>query len=190
MALTPFVHSGYERRENDDYQTIDRRCVQALIESCTLTPSGLLRPETKIVDFCASHGSGIVDAFVEKGFDAQGVPYAFSNLNAFDILVTNPPYDRKVVDRFVAHAIAEIRDNHIKSAYFLMRANWDFAISRAAFFDSPNYAGQIRMRFRPWWSEDRKAQPIHNYVWHCWGRVAPANPIIRYWPRPDLGAAE
>ena len=44
------------------------------------------------------------------------------------------------------------------------------------------YRGQTRMRFRPWWSGDRKAQPIHNYVWHVWAPGV-GEPVIRYWPR-------
>jgi hypothetical protein len=36
------------------------------------------------------------------------------------------------------------------------------------FAQNEYYYGQIKMLFRPWWSEDHSAQPIHNYVWHIW----------------------
>ena len=32
-TTVPFVHSGYTRRLNDHYPTIDPRCVQALVET-------------------------------------------------------------------------------------------------------------------------------------------------------------
>jgi hypothetical protein len=46
-------------------------------------------------------------------------------------------------------------------------------------FDHPYYYGQIKLRFRPWWSEERTAQPIHNYVWHVW-RWNEAGPRVLY----------
>ena len=184
----PFVHSGYARKENDDYQTIDTRCIQALME----TPEMGLRedlikcPNKKVVDICASHGSGIVTTLNNYGFEAEGREEAFLPLNKQGIhaIVTNPPYDRRIVDKIVCHVLEQLTvTDGPCSAYFLMRANWDFASSRSWLFDNAMYRGQLRMRFRPWWSEERKAQPIHNYVWHHWSFFEAGPPIISYWPR-------
>lgn len=182
----PFVHSGYERKENDDYQTIDPRCVQALVETGEMNfpkPYGGYR----CVDICGSHGSGIVTQLLEHGYDAFGLTNALVPLTkeSLDIVVTNPPYARGIVDDIAGHVIREMqKQNGPDEAYFLMRANWDCAIGRAWMFDNPLYRGQLRMRFRPWWSEERKAQPIHNYVWHRWSRnMVDAPPSVSYWPR-------
>lgn len=174
----PFVHSGYARKENDDYQTIDGRCLEALVAS---TP-GILKSD-HIVDFCASHGSGIVTKLNEMGFFASGAPNAFENIKC-DWIVTNPPYDRKIVDSFVDHAISLLDSGSVRvGAAFLMRANWDFAVSRSRLFDNPRYAAQIKMRFRPWWTEKRDAQPIHNFVWHLWtAKSQTQRPVVLYWP--------
>ncbi len=158
----------------------------------TLKTSGLwLAKNHKIIDICGSHGSGIVRSLSSLGYNASAAPEAFAQHKA-DWIITNPPYDRVIVDKYVCNALAHVETHAVNHAAFLMRANWDRARSRAAFFDSPYYHGQIRMRFRPWWSEERKAQPIHNYVWHIWsweqpGRAedypgAAINPEVYYWP--------
>lgn len=180
MSKVPFVHSGYERKENDDYQTVDKRCVLALMQSTSVGG--------KMIDICGSHGSSIVNTILQEGYGyAFAAPEAFGKHEGFDWIVTNPPYDRRVVDKYVEHALAHLEQNLVFGAAFLMRANWDFASTRAKFFDSDLYAGQVRMRFRPWWTEERTAQPIHNYVWHLWTRIPNGEPpFIIYWPKPTI----
>jgi hypothetical protein len=98
--------------------------------------------------------------------------------------VTNPPYKRGLVDEIANDVVFQVRCGMAEGAAMLMRANWDMAACRSALFSDPLYRGQTRMRFRPWWSEDRKAQPIHNYVWHVWAD-GEGEPVIRYWPCPS-----
>ena len=104
------------------------------------------------------------------GRDASGVPDAFGEFEA-SYIVTNPPYGRGVVDTIAEATIARVRSGQVLGVAMLMRANWDLAQRRANLFALPEYAGQIRMRFRPWWSEERKAQPIHNFVVACLDRA-------------------
>ena len=174
--VVPFVHSGYARIADDNYQTVDGRCLDALVATWPL--SG------RIVDPCAPQGSGIVDALSAKGFAASGASDAFG-VHDTDWIVTNPPYDRKVVDSIAEWCVGHVRQGLCQGAAFLMRANWDFAVSRAKLFEAPFYAGQTRMRFRPWWSKDRTASPIHNFVWHVWLREPPQpEPVVLYWQQP------
>jgi hypothetical protein len=173
---TPYVHSGYERKEHDDYQTIDGRCVDALVDSLSIL-------DPPFVDMCGRFGSGITDRLRAKGFDARNLNDAFTDDIPYCWITTNPPYDRKIVDTFTRRAIHLIEEEKVAGACFLMRANWDFAVSRKNLFDTGTYYGQVRMRFRPWWSEERKAQPIHNYVWHVWTNPRHLHPVIHYWPK-------
>ena len=187
----PFVHSGYERKENDDYQTIDDRCVQALLETMHIQNNLYVGKYMEISDMCGSHGSGIINTLNKKGFvHAVAEPDAFSNEIKCQWIITNPPYDRKIVNSYIEHALKLIDHKHTFAAAFLMRANWDMAQSRSHLFDSDKYHSQIRMRFRPWWSEERKAQPIHNYVWQIWAHphatVPNTAPIIYYWPKKEI----
>ena len=74
QLVVPFVHSSYERKAEDDYQTIDTRCIKALLGTWTIVDP--------IVDCCAPHGSGIVDTLRAMGRDASGVPDAFGEFEA------------------------------------------------------------------------------------------------------------
>jgi hypothetical protein len=185
-----YVNSGYARLENDNYQTVDSRCVESFVKGFFLDhiKNGDYNSMPTIVDMCGSHGSGIVRDFQNLGFKASYLENAFVPIYA-DWIVTNPPYDRKVVDKFANHALNSISKGNVLGAAFLMRANWDFAMTRADLFDRKEYYGQIRMRFRPWWTEERKAQPIHNYVWHIWMNVDmfSGEPKIIYHPKKKTG---
>lgn len=171
--MVPYVHSNYERRADDHYPTIDGRCVQALVDTWPI--SG------RIVDCCAPQGSGIVDELRRLGYDAHAAPEVVGTA-AVDWIVTNPPYKRGLVDEIATTIVDRVRRGRTGGAALLMRANWDLAACRAELFADPLYRGQTRLRFRPWWSEDRKAQPIHSYVFHVW-HPGSGEPVIRYWPK-------
>lgn len=171
-----YVQSGYERKPNDDYQTIDARCVQALVDCVHISGD--------IVDICASHGSGIVTSLNDFGFTARGLGEA-EDFDRADWIVTNPPYDRRYVNNFIDLALDAIKDRRCLGAAFLMRANFDLAATRAYLFDDRLYRGQVRMRFRPWWTEERRAQPIHNFVWHVWDREFGTDRMLTYWPKSN-----
>lgn len=167
----PFVHSNFERRPDDHYPTIDKRCVYGLLEH--FTPAG------PCVDVCAPAGSGIVDTLRECGYQASGIGDAFAGDIAAEWIITNPPYSRPLVDRIITRQIERIEAGRVYGLAVLLRSGFDFAKSRQAMFDHPNYAGQIKLRFRPWWTESRDKQPIHNYVWQVW--TGDANcPLVRY----------
>lgn len=160
----PFVHSNYPRVPDDFYPTLDPRCVYGLLEH--------FEPKNLCIDVCAPNGSGIVDTLTACGYKAAGLPNAFvDNLRATWI-ITNPPYKRGLVDKIIMRQIERVVKGDVFWLAVLLRSNFDFAKSRQAMFEHPNYLGQIKLRFRPYWSADRKAQPIHNYVWQLWSRDA------------------
>lgn len=177
----PFVHSNYPRVEGDHYPTIDPRCLQGLLATCP----GICG---RIVDPCSPRGSAIVDQLRERGYDAVGLD-SVADVERAAWIVTNPPYDRRIVDGIVEGALDLVIRGRVYGAAFLMRSNWDFAARRAALFRSTLYRGQIKLRFRPWWSEERKAQPIHNYAWHVWAPGS-GEPVIRYWPNGERDEVE
>lgn len=168
---SPYVKSNFERIADDNYQTIDKRCVYALENS--------IRLWGVVVDCCSPSGSGIVDTLKELGINAIGVPDAFGHIVS-DWIVSNPPYKRGLVDEIINAQIERIGTD-VNGVCMLLRSNFDFAKSRYKMFTSPYYYGQIHMMFRPWWSEDRTAQPIHNYVWHIWRLGAAKEPVVKYW---------
>ena len=156
----PFVHSNFERVEGDYYPTIDKRCVYGFLEH--------FQPKGRCVDVCAPDGSGIVRTLCEHGYNAFCVADAFAPIVLGEWIVTNPPYKRGLVDQIINRQIERVECGDVLRLAVLLRSNFDFAKGRRAMFDHPLYYGQIKLCFRPWWSEDRTAQPIHNYVWHIW----------------------
>jgi hypothetical protein len=169
-VTVPYVHSNFDRIEGDYYPTIDKRCVYGFLEH--FNPTGLC------VDPCAPSGSGIVDTLQECDYKAERLPDAFMDFTA-DWVVINPPYDRKIVDGIIHRQIQRVADGTVNGVACLLRANFDFAKSRKSMFrDNPFYRGQIKLLFRPWWSESRDAQPIHNYVWQIWQRGDEAKVVL------------
>lgn len=168
----PYVHSRYKRIQDDNYQTVDPRCVHALADTIKL--SG------KIVDCCSPHGSKLVDALKDYGFkNAIGVGDAFGFIKA-DWIVSNPPYRKGLVDAIINAQLNRLGEVH--GVCMLLRNNFDFAKSRWSMFAAnPFYYGQIHMLFRPKWFTDDKASPIHNFVWHIWRLGVSGKPVVEYW---------
>ena len=173
MAKVPFVHSNFERVANDFYPTIDSRCVYGFLEH--FTPKGLC------VDVCAPDGSGIVDTLKECGHNAAGLPDAFAENITAQWVITNTPYTRGLVDEIIYRQIKRVESGEVFGLACLLRSNFSFAKSRMPMFrDNPLYFGKIELLFRPWWSESREAQPIHNYVWQVWSASASPRPVVLF----------
>ena len=170
--IVPYVHSRHERRENDHYPTIDTRCVDGLRSISMISGD--------VVDCCAPDGSGIVDALNNTGHNARCISDAFSDFSC-DWIVTNPPYKKVLVDNIIERQIKRIKRGDAFGAAFLLRTNFDHAKTRKHLFESRLYYGQIKLCFRPYWTEERKHSPIHNYVWHIWSVNARGFPKVFYY---------
>jgi hypothetical protein len=159
----PFVQSNFPRIPNDFYPTVDERCVYGFL--------GWFQPRGLVVDPCAPNGSGIVNTLRECGYQALGLPDAFGEFPPGAAwIVCNPPYARPLVDEIILDGIRRVMSGEVVGAADLLRSTFDHAASRAHLFEHAYYDGQIKLRFRPWWSDDHSKQPIHNFVWHVWSR--------------------
>lgn len=170
----PYTKSNFERIADDNYQTVDGRCIDALIGTWNIAGD--------LVDCCSPSGSGIVNFLNKRGYTARGVADAFSFIES-SWIVSNPPYKRGIVDEIINFQIGRVHDGHAYGVAMLLRNNFDFAKSRYEMFTDRYYAGTTKMMFRPWWTEDRTASPIHNYVWHVWMREHDtlSLPVTKYW---------
>ena len=167
----PYVQSNYERKENDDYQTIDPRCILALADTIKLWG--------RVVDCCAPNGSGIVKGLNDIGIHAEGKDDAFGYIKA-EWIVSNPPYKKGLVDKIINAQLDRLGE--VEGVCMLLRNNFDFAKSRWDMFAAnPFYYGQIHMLFRPKWFTDDRASPIHNFVWHIWRLRMSGKPVVEYW---------
>jgi len=158
----PFVQSNFPRVPGDYYPTIDPRCVWGFLEH--------FKPRGMVVDPCAPQGSGIVDTLTECGYAAMGYPDAWSKFAA-EWVVCNPPYLRGLVDKIIQRQIERVQHGVLSGVAMLLRSGFAFAPIHKPLFESPYYYGEIKLRFRPWWSDDHSKQPIHNFVWHIWTRT-------------------
>jgi hypothetical protein len=161
MQRSDVYYSSYERRADDSYPTIDTRCVDGLLQFSPVAGH--------IVDPCARDGSAIVDYLREMGKNAEGLDDAFQDFHA-DWIATNPPFTKAIVTDIVKKQIEHVDNGDVVGLALLVRGNWDFAKTRRELFVRPSYMGQIKLLFRPWWTEDRSQEPKHNYVWHLWMR--------------------
>lgn len=174
---TPYMQSNYPRRAGDHYPTIDTRCVDGLLHYF----GDQMKEAIGVVDMCADQGSAIVDYLQEQGFYAWGAPDAFADSladpsNGFVPAwgVTNPPYKIGVVQKIMERQIARVRQQFIINGGLLgfaalMRTQFDHSSEDyRAMFESPFYWGQIKLCFRPFWTDDRSMTPFHNHVWHIW----------------------
>ena len=171
-TTVPFVHSGYARRLNDHYPTIDPRCVQALVETW--------RIDGPIVDPCAPNGSGIVEELCRRGYDAKCADSP-QGLAPCGWLVTNPPYDRRVVDKLAwrMHSSAEAIPPQAWRCSCGPTGSSPPVVPTCS--SAPSTAGRPACVFRPWWTDDRNARPIHSFVWHVWSWGS-GEPVLRFWP--------
>lgn len=173
----PYVHSKYKRIEDDNYQTVDKRCVKGLVETTFI--------HGKVIDVCSPNGSEIVNALRELGHEAYGYDDAFIGLVLGSWIITNPPYKKGIVDEIVWRQIQRVEKGEVVGFAVLLRTNFDHAKTRKGMFSHPLYFGQVKLCFRPYWTEERKHSPIHNYVWHIWRGDTnidyPIMPYVRYW---------
>ena len=175
MTQSHFVKSKFERLENDNYQTLDARCVKALVERLSVPY------DMSYIDCCAPNGSGIVTHLTSLGFNARGVPDAFADEIVGDWIVSNPPYKRNIVDKIIYRQLQRIVDNQVGTVAMLLRTGFDHAKTRYPMFGGNHrYCGQLKMLFRPKWFEDGDKTPIHNYVWHLWDKNWNKPPQVWY----------
>jgi hypothetical protein len=145
---------------------------------------------------CADMGSSIVDylKILEKPAVALSDAFADDLLDDSDMPiswgVTNPPYDRSKVLKILERQVERVRqqtliDGGLHGFATLMRTAFDHGKAYRKLFESKFYSGQIKLCFRPYWTDERHVMPFHSYAWHIW-TFDKQPPLVRhYYPEPD-----
>jgi hypothetical protein len=176
----PYVTSNFERVKDDNYETIDPRCLLGLIQ-------GWPEIEGILGDPCHSNGqSELVKQARMLGLDAFCVD---RNTLKYDAerythwIVTNPPYSpARTLNAIIERGMTAVQNKSIAGAAYLLRTSIDHGKLRSPYFNTPLFAGVVKLQFRPWWSEKRDSSPIHNFSWFIWSARRPqAEPVLRYW---------
>lgn len=166
--MNNFTTSNFARRQNDHYPTVDARCIKSLLAAYPDIPMPALDP------FCnLNEPTKLYPAENGTLRDVKG---------RFASIITNPPYQKKLVDELMQSVIDAVKDGDIQVAAALMRISWDCAKTRASYWHWP-FACSLRLQYRPYWSEEpATASPIHNYQWLIFDRRISheQEPVVRY----------
>jgi hypothetical protein len=180
--------SGHERVENDFYPT-PAECTHALLRFFDAQGRSVLNKRVwepaagqgHISKVCRLFGASVIesdvapqtaDAFVR---DFTKVPDTCFDDNPGPtphFIITNPPYQRDVIDGFMTKCVMFARDYGITCA-MLMRNEVDSAVTRRKFFvDCKQFDAKLALLWRPRWIADSTGSPRHNYAWFIWSPAA------------------
>lgn len=193
--------SGYERVENDFYPT-EEACSVALYRF--LREHRLINRHSPVYEPACGDGaiSNVYSKFGHKVISSDLHPqmagayvrdFLTEPLAEFDpngerpVLITNPPYAKPWLDKFIKRAVELVSQDGIVAA-FLMRNEVDCANGRAKFFrDSPFYFGKQVLLWRPRWIPGSTGSPRHNYAWYIWAPKEMAfQSVINYSFKPKV----
>ncbi|QIV65792.1 putative methyltransferase [Mesorhizobium phage Cp1R7A-A1] len=179
--------SGHDRVENDFYPT-PPECTHALLrffdaQGRTVLNKRVWEPaagQGHISKVCRLFGAEVRESDLHP--QTEGATTAdFTKVDdaIFDadpkiphFIITNPPYQRDVIDGFIAKCVMFARDYGITTA-LLMRNEVDSAITRRKFFvDCAQFDAKLTLLWRPRWIADSTGSPRHNYAWFIWSAAA------------------
>ena len=186
----------YERRKADAYFT-PPWCTIALLNAYPFLPRQIWEP--------AAGAGNISQVLRWRSFDVHatdlhdygnpdvesGLDFLKTDIGESAGIVTNPPFERTLVNDFVERAI-RLGCHQSGGAALLLPKAWDAAKTRRHLFESPFYAAEVILLDRPQWIEgELRATPRKDYVWHVWdarSRLWPATKI--YISRSDVKVDE
>ena len=177
MNDVAMTKSGYERIQDDSYFTIEEWCTEAIMETVykNTTRSTVWEPacgERHMANVIERYGFPVVCSDIsERGYEDFVSDFTKEEKVYGDHIITNPPYEKKICEKFVRHAVKMIEDKKIQSVSMLLRNEWDCAKGRKDLFaDNPYFSHKVVLLKRPRWFEKREndSSPRHNYCWLSW----------------------
>ncbi|RUW57151.1 hypothetical protein [Mesorhizobium sp. M8A.F.Ca.ET.021.01.1.1] len=178
----------HARVENDFYGTIDLGCTHALLKFLEARGQSILGKRVwepaagqgHISKVCRLYGATVTESDIAPQTE-DGVYMDFTTVpdTYFDhhrptphFVITNPPYQRDVIDAFLTKCVMLARDYGVTCA-MLMRNEVDSAVTRRKFFaDCKQFDAKLTLLWRPRWIADSTGSPRHNYAWFIWSPAA------------------
>jgi hypothetical protein len=162
---------GYERQEQNFYPT-PAWVTEALLRTVRL-PKGIWEPccgDGAMARVLESHGHHVVGTdLVDRGYGEGGRDFLMESRlpDSVTAIVTNPPYGRTLLPRFVDHALALTRPVGGMVA-LLVNVQWQTAAENSKRLRMPAFDASViltdRIRFIP----DTKERPGENHCWLVW----------------------
>ena len=102
------------------------------------------------------------------------------------VAVTNPPYERKTLNRFIAHGFALLDCGAITAFVLLLRLDKIMAEERVPAFNRA--AALWHCSWRPIWIPGTKGNGRWSNVWCCWRRDYQGPPLTRFLQPEDVSS--
>lgn len=141
----------------------------------------------------------IYKSFINKVSDEFSIDVndMFDSQLVHDVIITNPPFEKKLAEQFVRDMIKKCEKRNSRKTFtacVLLRNEWDSAGSRLDIFDSPYFNRKIVITQRPKWMKvtEESSSPRHNYSWFVFSNIRASNnsQIMHYHPSKDTGNYE
>lgn len=175
--------SGYDRKENDNYET-PAWVTEALLPHLR-TITRVWEPAAgsgKIVETLKRNGLDVVSTDLIEGADFCKTYPLFTDdeldLKSVNAIITNPPYG--LAQAFIEHAIKLMKPNNGLVA-MLLRTDYDHAKTRQHLFSGCSiFAKKLVLTKRIVWFERPGAAPSFNHAWFMWDWLHEGPPVIAY----------
>jgi thymidylate synthase len=166
--------SGYDRKPNEDYETIPWPVLALL--------ANLHEPIKRCWDPCSASGC-LIGILRAQNLDTIGTNSDFLSVtkppSRVSHLITNPPYGQnrrgELALAFIEHAL-ELKVPHVA---MLLRNDFDSALTRQHVFrNCSSFAGKLVLLNRIKWFVG-PSSPSDNHAWFLWARNHNGPPTIR-----------
>lgn len=178
--------SDYERMPRDLYETpawVTDALVPHLMAPDQLSVWEPAAGSGKMADALLAHGYDVYQSDIEllhnlsatgkRGLQASCDFLKRTSLPVIDnrtpAIITNPPYKRGVVDKFVRHAL-KLTQPYDGMVAMLLKVDFDCGSTRADIFENhPAYLGKVVLTRRiVWFDSGNKNGPKENHAWFIW----------------------
>lgn len=156
--------SGYERKDNDSYETPEW-------VTMALLNAGLRKPNVVWEPACGTGKIakvlGLLDAHIETSDITDGKDFiATPPPVGCDCIITNPPY--RCGDSFIRKALTDTVFTQGTVA-MLLRVDYDSAKGRRELFANHiAFSRKLVLTKRIRWFEGTKGSPSYNHAWFIW----------------------
>jgi hypothetical protein len=117
---------------------------------------------------------------VDRGWGIGGRDFLATECAAAAAIVTNPPFEKMLISRFIEHAVHRLRVPYVA---ILVNVNFWHANSRTSLFDRRRPSAILPLTWRLDFTGS--GRPYFNCVWTVWRPTSPADPIYRRLSRPS-----
>jgi hypothetical protein len=172
-------NSGHKRQPQNFYAT-PAWVTEALLRSVSL-PKGIWEPccgDGAMAEVLKAHGHNVVSTdLIDRGYGEGGRDFMLETRlpDGVTAIVTNPPYDKQLLPKFVDHALELLRPVG-GVLVLLMSVQWKTSATNSKRCRVHAYEASVTLSKRIRWFPGTKEQPKENHCWLIWDHSRPLGP--------------